>query len=242
MRGVIRLTFFDPATFRVVKILTVPAWLFYLMVAGVFMLGMVIAFLLIQFNVIQQIVLGYNEAILHTRLSELHSQVQALEKEVKECEVVVESLKHSLAPASVRLEKLNFREYPLPVKDFNLMYPVNGQLTAGFSPQLEHFGIDLAVREGAPIYAVYEGSVVFADWTLLGGYTVIIQHPGGWLSVYKHNREILVRQGEYVRQGTVIALAGGTGLLSRGSHLHFETWFDAMPVDPALFLDDHMRR
>ncbi len=114
--------------------------------------------------------------------------------------------------------------------------PVSGLITGEFSLRLRHFGIDIAVREGTPVRAIESGTILFADWTLRTGYTVVIAHPGGWLSVYKHNQRVVVQEGDWVDQGQPIAYAGNTGLYTRGPHLHLEVWYQGLPVPPRLVL------
>jgi murein DD-endopeptidase MepM/ murein hydrolase activator NlpD len=85
-----------------------------------------------------------------------------------------------------------------------------------------HKGIDIAAAVGTPIVAVAPGVVVTAGWND-GGYgnLVEIQHADGSLTLYAHNSRILVRKGELVEQGQMIAEMGSTGH-STGPHCHFE--------------------
>lgn len=114
--------------------------------------------------------------------------------------------------------------------------PVDGVLSRGFSAARGHFAIDLAATEGAPVRAFGEGYVVFADWTHDGGHTIAVQHPGGYLSIYKHNSRLTKRLGERVRARETIALSGNTGEITSGPHLHFELWRDGLAQDPAAFV------
>ena len=84
--------------------------------------------------------------------------------------------------------------------------------------------------------SVGDGYVTFADWTQAGGYTIAVQHAGGYLSIYKHNARLLKRAGERVRSREVVALSGNTGEITSGPHLHFELWRDGLAQDPASFL------
>lgn len=114
--------------------------------------------------------------------------------------------------------------------------PVDGVLSRGFSAERGHFAIDLAATEGTSVRSFGEGFVVFADWTHDGGHTIAVQHPDGYLSVYKHNSRLLKRVGERVRARETIALSGNTGEITSGPHLHFELWRDGLAQDPAAFL------
>jgi murein DD-endopeptidase MepM/ murein hydrolase activator NlpD len=66
---------------------------------------------------------------------------------------------------------------------------------------------------------------------------VIIRHNNGFISAYKHAASLTVSQGDAVKTGEVIALAGSTGTESTGVHLHFELWKDGYPIDPSIFIE-----
>ncbi|MCW6035473.1 M23 family metallopeptidase [Spirulina subsalsa FACHB-351] len=101
-----------------------------------------------------------------------------------------------------------------------LVWPTTGIISQGFHTY--HTGIDIAGAPGTPIVAVKEGVVVTAGWDDWGlGYAVTLQHPDESRTVYGHNRRLLVRQGQSVQQGQLIAEMGSTGN-SSGPHLHFE--------------------
>jgi len=119
---------------------------------------------------------------------------------------------------------------------FPALPPVEGFFARGYDAARGHFGIDLAVEEGTPVRAVGEGYVVFADWTNDGGYTVAVQHGGGYLSVYKHNSRLLKRVGDRARAREAVALSGNTGEITTGPHLHFELWRNGLAQDPRLYL------
>lgn len=99
-----------------------------------------------------------------------------------------------------------------------------------------HLGIDLVAPEGTAIQSVDDGSVLFSSYTIETGYTLVVQHRGDRVSVYKHCASLLKRQGDLVAGGEAIALMGNTGELSSGPHLHFEWWVKGQPVDPKPWL------
>jgi murein DD-endopeptidase MepM/ murein hydrolase activator NlpD len=85
-----------------------------------------------------------------------------------------------------------------------------------------HKGVDLAADAGEPVYAVAAGEVIYAGDGLRGyGNVVIMRHDRRYSSLYAHNSELKVKQGDHVEQGTLIALLGNTGH-STGPHVHFE--------------------
>ncbi len=86
-----------------------------------------------------------------------------------------------------------------------------------------HNGIDLALAKGNNIYAVEAGVVIRSEWWKTYGNCVIILHDNGMKTLYAHASKLLVKTGDRVAQGTVIALVGSTGK-STGNHLHFTVY------------------
>jgi murein DD-endopeptidase MepM/ murein hydrolase activator NlpD len=121
--------------------------------------------------------------------------------------------------------------------DFVLYPPAIGNLSQAYDPVDKHYAVDIVLNENAPIKAVAEGTVIFSEWTADTGYVIIIEHPYGLLSAYKHNARLSKFQGETVAAGEVIATAGNTGKYSTGYHLHFELWSDGFPMNPENFID-----
>ncbi len=121
--------------------------------------------------------------------------------------------------------------------DFVLYPPATGNLSQAYDPVDKHYAVDIVLNENAPVKAVAEGTVIFSEWTADTGYVIIIEHPYGLLSAYKHNASLSKFQGETVAAGEVIATAGNTGKYSTGYHLHFELWSDGFPMNPENFID-----
>jgi len=118
------------------------------------------------------------------------------------------------------------------ISSFVFFSPVKGLVSSSFSLREEHFGTDIAAKENEFIKATLDGTVVFAGFTSADGYVVQIQHSNNLVSVYKHNSEITVRLGDYVKAGKPIAIIGNTGETSNGPHLHFELWYNGSPINP----------
>jgi murein DD-endopeptidase MepM/ murein hydrolase activator NlpD len=110
--------------------------------------------------------------------------------------------------------------------------PVKGLISSTFNVREKHYGVDIASMPSESVLATMKGTVIFTGYDPNAGYVIQLQHPNGFVSVYKHNAKLLKTQGETAHAGEVIALAGNTGELSTGVHLHFELWFDGKPVDP----------
>jgi murein DD-endopeptidase MepM/ murein hydrolase activator NlpD len=94
-----------------------------------------------------------------------------------------------------------------------------------------HEGIDLAASQGTKVYPFQAGTVEFTGWQPGLGRAVIVDHGGGFETVYGHTSESLVKRGQSVTSETVIAKVGSTGR-STGPHLHFEARRNGKAVDP----------
>ena len=126
---------------------------------------------------------------------------------------------------------------PAPLPSFR--WPVQGRIIAGFGPQpngTQNDGINLAVPEGTPIKAADDGVVAYAGNELKGyGNLVLIRHANGYVSAYANASELLVKRGDSVKRGQVIAHAGQTGNVT-SPQLHFEIRKGSTPVDPTKYL------
>lgn len=118
-----------------------------------------------------------------------------------------------------------------------LFSPANGPISERYNVKAKHYAVDIVLVKDAPIKAVADGTVIFAEWTSETGHVIIIEHPNHLISVYKHNASLNKQQGDFVKSGEVIAAAGSTGELSTGPHLHFELWMDGHPLNPEDFID-----
>ncbi|GHU78557.1 peptidase M23 [Bacteroidia bacterium] len=115
--------------------------------------------------------------------------------------------------------------------------PVKGMVSSTFDLRGRHYGIDIASTPSESVLATMKGTVIFTGFDPNAGYVIQLQHPNGFVSVYKHNAKLLKSQGDTVSAGEVIALVGNTGKLSTGIHLHFELWYDGKPVDPQEYIN-----
>ena len=114
---------------------------------------------------------------------------------------------------------------------FGLYRYINGSTTAS-----RHQGIDIAAPEGTPVPASNRGQVVFADFVIMTGNTVVIEHGAGLKTIYMHLSEIDCAEGDIVEQGDIIGLVGSTGY-STGPHLHFEVRIGDQSVSPWPLID-----
>jgi lipoprotein NlpD len=117
-------------------------------------------------------------------------------------------------------------------------WPLTGDVSSvfGYRDGRPHEGIDLVAPKGARVRAAERGTVIYSgDGLGAYGNVVILRHAGPYHTVYAHNRRNLVREGDPVPRGAVIAEVGDTGNAS-GEHLHFEIRRQRQPGDPLLYL------
>jgi len=120
----------------------------------------------------------------------------------------------------------------------SFIWPVKGPVTSWFGARegRPHDGIDIAAPKGTPVLAAEKGKVIYSDDGISGyGNLIIIQHEGGFHSVYGHNARNRVDVDEVVNRKQVIAEVGNTGR-SSGYHLHFEIRKNQRAVDPMKYL------
>jgi murein DD-endopeptidase MepM/ murein hydrolase activator NlpD len=117
-----------------------------------------------------------------------------------------------------------------PVRGIALAWPAQGTLTKSFDGGASR-GLTIANREGTPVLAAAAGTVAYSSNGVRGyGNLVIVRHTGGFLTIYAHNRKLLVKQGEAVKQGQRIAEMGKTDASEPG--LYFELRQNEQPVNP----------
>lgn len=123
-------------------------------------------------------------------------------------------------------------------KMIRIIWPMKGRTSSHFGPRggREHQGLDLAAPVGTPVKASAGGKVAYSGDGMRGyGKVVVIKHASELSTVYAHNSKLLVRMGERVEQGQVIARVGQTGWAT-GPHLHFEVRRRGVPENPLDFL------
>ncbi len=127
--------------------------------------------------------------------------------------------------------------------DSSFARPADGRLASRFGlrrifngePRAPHSGLDIAVPLGTPILATAAGRVLAVDDYFFNGKTVFVDHGNGLLSMYCHLDRIDVKEGDTLRKGQRLGLAGATGRAS-GPHLHWSVVLNGAMVDPELFL------
>lgn len=130
------------------------------------------------------------------------------------------------------------------IETFPTLWPAEGPISSPFgyrsdpiyTSERKHEGIDIAASYGENIKASANGKVIFSGTNGNYGKCIIINHGNGITTLYGHASSLLVKEGQTVKKGDVIAKVGSTGK-STGPHLHFEVRINGTPDDPIKYLD-----
>jgi len=190
--------------------------------------------------------IGLAYGVSHRTLARVNGIGNANRIEVGQVIVIPETSRpvpvRLVTPERARAERPTPPEVPAGPVPF--VWPVDaGVLTSAFGPRdaSHHDGIDISAPAGTPVRAARGGRVLYSD-TLRGyGNLIILEHDGGYATVYAHNRENRAGLGAAVRQGEQIATVGETGKTS-GPNLHFEIRKDNVALNPVYFLPGAERR
>lgn len=129
---------------------------------------------------------------------------------------------------TIDLSKYNTAEWCYPLPGAHVISPYGGGR--------RHSGVDLKTRANDDICAVFDGCVRFSGKYFGYGNVIVIRHPNGMETLYSHNSKNLVKTGDHVKAGQVIALTGRTGRATT-EHCHFEVRINGKTYDPAKFFD-----
>lgn len=162
-----------------------------------------------------------------------------LEKNLKQLQAEFETSSQQLSV----LESMLF-EQELELKSQPTTRPTDSYVTSDFGYRMHpvlggrahHNGIDFEADIGDPVRSAGNGLIKFAGWKAGFGNVVEIDHQNGYVTLYAHNSAFVVKEGDIVRAGQVVAKAGSTGR-STGPHVHFEVLKEGRPVNPRAFLD-----
>jgi len=124
----------------------------------------------------------------------------------------------------------------------NILYesflpPAQGIIIHSYNPKENHFGVDIIGKNGTLVRTIYKGIIIYSGYSIHDGNTVIIMHPNGFTSIYKHLSVILKNSGNFVNSNDIIGTMGNTGSESNGTHLHFELWYKQSPLNPVEFIN-----
>jgi murein DD-endopeptidase MepM/ murein hydrolase activator NlpD len=118
------------------------------------------------------------------------------------------------------------------LRDFVFFMPVTGLVSESYNITEEHYGVDIVCKADEFIKSTLDGTVIFSGFSMADGYVVHVQHSNNLTSIYKHCADLLKHIGDRVKSGEAIAVVGNTGEKSKGPHLHFEVWYNGLPINP----------
>jgi len=159
--------------------------------------------------------------------------------------IILESNKETLKVLQEKKEKEKLEEKkakasknnPVSANKIKFLKPCDGTVTSQFGMRWGkmHKGIDIANKEGSPIYAALDGKVTYAGWMEGYGNVIKIDHNNGVETTYAHCKLIRVKKGEQVKKGQLIGDMGSTGR-STGPHVHFEIRVNGVPQNPSNYI------
>lgn len=180
-------------------------------------------------------------------LKEDKSKLEALKKEMEEEEANLEKELERLAlESAAKLESAanyNFDLSGVVISDGAWPIPGYSRISSPYGYRIHpilktrkmHTGIDIPAPKGTPVVAIDGGTVITSGVKGSYGYTIMIQHDDGKVSLYAHNSELVAVEGQRVEKGEIVAKVGSTGR-STGPHSHFEIRINGKHVDPVPFL------
>lgn len=175
-------------------------------------------------------------ARLKREIRDKDSRLNQLVSDERELHVLINALAEALADIPVAPES----HKPFDKLRGLLTWPIRGKLLARYGEQRRSgdnrwSGILISAREGSEVRAVSHGRIAFADWLRGYGMLIIIDHGGGYMSLYGHNQSLYKEVGDWVEKGEVIATVGASGGQDQ-SGLYFEIRADGKPSDPQRWL------
>ena len=184
----------------------------------------------------------YNQTIKDTNrfITSLQRQKALAERAAKEAEEAQREAGAMIA----RLQRQRARAFiPATGKGSKFDWPVRGAMASPFGNRIHpilkrkilHAGIDIAAPNGTAVKTAAPGEVIYNGWLRGYGRVVVVDHGHGFSSLYAHLSASLVKEGQVVRDGAVIARVGKTGNVT-GYHLHFEVRKYGTPVNPINYL------
>ncbi len=176
---------------------------------------------------------------LSSNASKIVTKGENGEKEVESCISFINNETKSSNVISEKVIKAPQNEVVLKGKEdyspsaVSMLVPSRGSVSSNFGMRWGkmHEGIDIAAKIGEPIYAAMDGKVIYSGWIEGYGYAVKLQHDDNLQTLYGHCSKLIVKMGDSVEKGQLIANVGSTGN-STGPHVHFEVRIDGKAVNP----------
>ena len=188
----------------------------------------------------------------------INFQIEDMPNSSSELRALVENLEETISRVDnkISFEKNNYTEIKEKLEYNSKLYesipaikPSDGNYGDKFGMRLHpvlkyrrmHYGLDILVNTGTPVYATGAGVIKRVVRSGGMGLTVEIDHGFGYLTRYGHLHKALVKKGKKVKRGDKIALSGGSGKLSTGPHLHYEVKHNGIALNPRSFIFDDVK-
>jgi len=173
-------------------------------------------------------------AKLDVSLTERGDELAKLEQEKTEISLLLEEIRRSINNLALGTDQEAFAD-----RKGKLVWPLDGRIQQTFGSRhslgdLTWEGVTIAGNAGEAVHAIHHGRVVFADWFSTSGLLLLIDHGGGYMSLYAHNQDLFKTVGEWVAAGEVIAAVGNTGG-SQDYGLYFEIRHNGKAENPSLW-------
>lgn len=173
-----------------------------------------------------------NLATINSAIKNKDQELQKMTKDRAELERVLAAVEKTIANISIPKE-----HQPFSTLKGKLEWPLKGKPSNRFGARrqdtsLSWQGLSIPATEGSPVSAIHYGRVVFSDWLRGSGLLLIIDHGGGYMSLYAHNQSLVKQTGDWVSPGEVIATVGNSGGQQQAT-LYFEIRHNGKPTDPA---------
>jgi len=186
--------------------------------------------------------LGRERTEREALVAELDASIQGAEHRIERMRAEESELNETIARLARIVEGFPVSsDAPFSEQRGQLRWPIDGRIAAGFgdyresSGRVRWNGVVLEAEAGTEVRAVYNGRVIYSDWLTHMGLVLILDHGGGYWTLYGHNAALLSEIGDWVTPGEVIAEVGNTGGQG-GTGLYFGLLKDGDPVDPAAWI------
>ncbi len=188
-----------------------------------------------------RLTLDHQRDILATRAEEQVERLDSIEHAIAEFETEISALAREESSIRTAIRAAS-NANPSPTAPGQLARPVPGRVSSGFGQRIHpisltvrmHNGVDMNAGQGDRIIAAEDGVVIVSGVKGGYGYTVMIDHGGGMVTLYAHQSKLGVSVGQNVTRGETIGWIGSTGQ-STGPHLHFEVRINGRPVNPVTY-------
>lgn len=168
---------------------------------------------------------------LQNQRAQRRNTLESLQEDREQLEALVEEINRIIVDIPAPEEAA-----PFDAERGGMPWPLQGQPANRFGESysdgnMRRRGIIIAGQAGAPVRAIHQGRVVFADWMRGSGLLVVVDHGGGYISLYAHNGALDKRSGDWVNRGEPLATAGSDAGLDQPG-VYFEIRHDGSPQDP----------